>query len=74
MSYTINDLEPFTYYRNPESTRGFLLVDYGGPEYGNYAKLIEIGKSRDFGIRQDLTSFLNLITNKQLIKFIPKIK
>lgn len=75
MPFTAKDLEPFTYFRNPQATRGFLLVDIcNGEQYGNYVQLIEIGQSRKLGIKQNFDKFIELLNSKELIQFIPKIK
>lgn len=72
MCYTIHDLEPFTYYRTSDYKRGFLLANIVPDEGWRYVVLLEFGKSRNEGVRHNLDEFLQLITDKKLIKFIPK--
>lgn len=70
----IKDLEPFTYYRNTKTMRGFLLVDVlPGEEYGNKVVLIEFGQTRHNPIRHELNDFIILVNSGSMEKFTPKI-
>ena len=70
----VKDLEPFTYYRNKKTLRGFLLVDVlPGEEYGNKVVLIEFGKTRHEPIRHSLPDFISLVNSGTMEKFTPKI-
>ncbi|HMT36232.1 MAG TPA: hypothetical protein PKC41_10250 [Chitinophagaceae bacterium] len=73
MCYTINDLEPFTYYKDPIKKRGFLLANIVPDEGWNYVLLLEFGRNRNFGIKQPIPDFLKLINDGRLLKFTPQV-